>query len=578
MFETLVFIIFVVISFKLNSQSRQIRIIQKQISTLKTPHVSEQSKQTFNTPIISNNLTPQQTTALQEDKTDPFLNWIKENWLLKLGVLLLLVGFGWFVSYAFIQNWIGPIGRIALGFVIGSCITLFGSIRIEKNMTQGKLFLVLGSAIVIITSYAAQAIYGFFTPPVALGIIFLVSVYVSSIAFLYKNKSIAIYALALAILAPLLTHSVSDIRLLFMYLIVISIATIWLASLRGWKEINSLALFGFCLYAFPYVIGISKVTELNKSFVLISIFVTGFIYFLVSIFGAIKNQEHANENDIFIAILDSTLIILCTIKFVPHELQSLIFAGWMIVFAMGSFIVFQYTNKIKFFYVYSLISVLLLVIATATELKGSALVYAFIIESAIISIAGYLITRKIDVGYNLSLLMIGPIIMSFPSLISSKWNAGVFHDDFGILFLIGVALCGLGLFYYFSDQEAEKYNDVSDQKFYVAHIIIGSLYFLALVWLSCGALFDSGVSTTISLTIFTIIGIPTYFYGLAQNIRIFKYYGGVLLLVVVARLVLVDVWHMELAQRIITFTLIGILFISTAFIGNKFKKEIGTIK
>src|SRR3989344_8076346 len=37
-----------------------------------------------------------------------FLAWLKENWLLKLRALLLLIGFGWLVSYAFLNNWIGP--------------------------------------------------------------------------------------------------------------------------------------------------------------------------------------------------------------------------------------------------------------------------------------------------------------------------------------------------------------------------------------------------------------------------------------------------------------------------------------
>jgi hypothetical protein len=39
-----------------------------------------------------------------------FFEWIKEDWLMKLGALLLLIGFGWLASYAFLHNWIGPHG------------------------------------------------------------------------------------------------------------------------------------------------------------------------------------------------------------------------------------------------------------------------------------------------------------------------------------------------------------------------------------------------------------------------------------------------------------------------------------
>ena len=44
--------------------------------------------------------------------------------------------------------------------------------------------------------------------------------------------------------------------------------------------------------------------------------------------------------------------------------------------------------------------------------------------------------------------------------------------------------------------------------------------------------------------------------------------GGILLGFVVLRLLLVDVWAMDLVGRIITFVVIGVLLISTAFMGN----------
>lgn len=518
---------------------------------------------------------PYQEISTEPDQLTAFFAWFKENWLLKLGVLLILVGFGWFISYAFIHDWIGPFGRVTLGFIIGSVLALYGTLRMEKNITQGKLFLILGSALVVITSYAAQAVYGFFPAVVGLGIIFLVSVYVATTALLYKMKNIAVYGLVIAFLAPLLTHTTADIKLLFSYLIVVSLASIWLASIKGWREINAIALFGFSWFAAPYVFGFDTIGSSDESFILITIFGLGLIYFFVSIMGAIKNQEAAEKSDIFVAIFDSALIILATINFIPEEVQSLVLAAWMIVFAIGSFLAFTYTKKENFFYVYSLISILLLAIATAIELQGATLVYAYAIESAIISILGYVVTRKIDVGYNLSILMIGPVIMSFPSLVSSKWSSSVLHDDFGILFTVGTLLFSLGLFYFYSEKEMKNYNDTSNKHFYSALCAIGSIYFLALIWLVSGASFiNNGTAVFVSLVIYTIIGIATYFYGLIESSEAFKHYGGILLIFVIARLVFVDVWDMELAKRIITFISIGVLFISTAFIGKKVKDDL----
>jgi hypothetical protein len=49
--------------------------------------------------------------------------------------------------------------------------------------------------------------------------------------------------------------------------------------------------------------------------------------------------------------------------------------------------------------------------------------------------------------------------------------------------------------------------------------------------------------------------------------------GGILLGGVVGRLLLVDIWQMALAGKIITFFVIGTLLISTAFIGKGKKQE-----
>lgn len=506
------------------------------------------------------------------------LEWVKENWLLKLGVFLILLGFGWFVSYAFVHNWIGPVGRVVLGLVVGSLMVLFGTVRMGKNVTQGKLFIILGSALTVITLYAGHIVYDFFIPIILLTFVFLIFAYIAVIALQFNMKSLGVYGLVIAYVSPFFVTAEIEIPVIFSYLIIVSLASIWVAHLKEWRIINAVSVVGFMLHIIPNImesIGYSDyITSGDKTFMIFSIFGMCLMYFLVSVYGVIKNNEAANQSDIVVAIFSSVLIIFSTMTLIDKEIQSLTLAAWLTVYGVGSFVVFTYTQKEKFFYVYSLIAVVLLVVATAFELEGSALVYAFIIEGAIISIGGYLITRKVGVGYVLSSLMVVPGIMSLPSIASNKWLTSVLHDDFGILFTIGTTLIGLGLFYYYSEKEAGTYNDTSSSQAYITLLITGSAFFLALVWLSAGALFaESGTSVLVSLVVYTLLGISMYFYGLVDNKNVFKYYGGTLLVCVVLRLLFVDVWDMELGARIITFILIGGLFISTAFLGNMSKNK-----
>lgn len=578
----------IILSIRVSRLSKDLELIKKQlVSTDLSTVTIEPNSEVIYTPgtqsIPTSTISPEkiqyqsvtsntETTNLEPDVFSIFFDWFKENWLLKVGVLLILVGFGWFISYAFVHQWIGPVGRVILGFATGTILALYGTFRLEKHATQGKLFLVLGSALILVTSYAARTVYGYFTPVMSLTFVFLVSAYISVVALQFKMKNLALYGLACAYITPILIHSLIDTKLLFMYLVVVSLSTIWMTSVEGWKEINIAGLLGFALFAVPYIFGINSLSSADEIFVLCTIFALAFLYFIVSIIGVVRDKDTQEEGDGVLAVGVLMLVIFTTLFLVSKEFQSIILMIWFCIFAAGSLGVFSYTKKIKFFYIYSLIAVIFLGIVTAIELEGIVLVYAFAFEAAIISIAGYLITRKLDAGYSLSMLMIIPVLLSFESFVSSSWSKSVLHDDFGVLSVMGLLLVGLGIFYYFAEQKADSYNDVSNPKMYPGLIVGGTLYFLALIWLVPGAVFvNDGAAVLTSLVIYTIIGIFAYFTGLFQKIELLKYYGGILLLAVVLRLVLIDVWDMALAERIVTFISIGVLFISTAFIGKNIK-------
>jgi uncharacterized membrane protein len=73
--------------------------------------------------------------------------------------------------------------------------------------------------------------------------------------------------------------------------------------------------------------------------------------------------------------------------------------------------------------------------------------------------------------------------------------------------------------------------------------------------------------------VYTIVGIISYIYGFSNQKRVLKIYGGLIVGFVVLRLLLIDIWKMELTGRIITFFLIGALLISTAFLTNRKKEQ-----
>ncbi len=503
------------------------------------------------------------------DSEDLAINWLKENLLLKIGVVMIILGAGWFVSYAFVNNWISPVGRITLGVVTGAIVTLFGTFRFSKDKTQGNAFTILGTAIIIMSLLAGQSFYNFFTPTIILLFIFIISLYISMTAIAYEEERLAIYGILISLFAPLLSGTADmDIVLLYVYLAVTSVASIWISIIKGWKNILLIGITGILMYSLTNIFGGGLYKYDFKYVVLFTAYIISIFYMLVGVWSMIKHSANTDVKDVYTTLVNSILVIGFTVSIIPTVYQSLVFAVWVIVYAFTGFYVFSRTKNISLFYLHSCIAILLLAIATSIELSGKTLIIAFAIEAAIITVASFIVTNDIKVAQRTGSLMLIPGFMSIPSFVSNSWRYGEFviHSDFFVLFIM-MALTGLlGVFYYLNTPNSERKISNNIELMFIT----SSIYLFALIWLCNHSIIKNPDSAVfLSLFIYTTIGLTTHFYGLFNQHTGLKKYGMVVLILVIARLVLVDVWNMELLLRVITFVVLGVMFISTTFISKR---------
>ncbi len=498
--------------------------------------------------------------------------WLKEDWLLKLGAALLLIGFGWFTTYAFLNNWIGPMGRVTLGLFAGSLFIVLGWWRLRRHLHQGSVFLVLGSTTILLTVFAAREIYDFFTPLSALAIMFLSTAFVAVASVKSNSRSLALSGLILAGVAPLLTNSpLINYPSLFAYLLVVTLGTIWIVALTGRRELTAAALLILTFYSLPYFFSVFGADR-----DVLILFVYGFValFFLTSTAGLVRLKGRLMVPDLVTAAGNGLFLLAWIMTALAPEWQSLNLAAWMLVFGIGGFSLFRLTGRPGPFYVYAGVAAALLAAATAAELDGAALTLAYTIESGLIAVLTYALTRDWRLAERLSWLMLGPMILSHSSLFSSAWRWGVLHRDFFVLAILALVMLGLGLF--LRRREAPATGERSIFNFTSPLLLIfGSVYGYALLWLSLHAGLESeSVAVMAALIVYTVIGLITYFSGLRRQNRTLQFYGGALIGFVVGRLLLVDVWRMELTGRIITFFSVGALLVSTAFIGRKKAKPL----
>ncbi len=555
---------------KLNEHDERIRAMESRVGSEVPQQAPGVAPVPPPPPIASNDDGLQKSTEPQTPSAvSRFVEWLKEDWLLKLGALLVLIGFGWLVSYAFLNNWIGPIGRIAMGLIAGVLLLILGEWRIRTYVNQGGVFLVLGSTVVLLTIFAAREVYDFLSPLSALVVMFLSTAFVALSSVKHKSQSLAVASLVLAGLAPLLTSNANPTEVaLFSYLLVVVLGTVWVVGVSGWRALTFGALILVGLYSLPIL---ASYSPQEGNILLMFSFVFTAIFFVTNILGILKLKEGKIKSDLISAAGTGLFLLIWIMIVASAQWQSLLIAAWMIAFIAGAFATFKITARREPFYVYTGVSIAMLATATAAELSGPALVIAYTIESAVVALISYAILKDIHIAQRLSLLMIGPVALSFESMRAYQWRTSVFHDDFAVLAMLMFALVGMGLFFL---KQHIGGSDEDSSKLAKTLLIIGSLYAFVLLWLSLhAAMANDDTATMVSLVIYTIAGLAVYFYGRINNENGLRNYGGIILAFVVGRLLFVEVWNMELTGRIVTFFLVGTLLMSTAFIGRKKHKE-----
>ena len=325
---------------------------------------------------------PRASTAQSETKTKPvppgqsigpdaverLILWIKEDWLLKLGAGLILIGLGWFVSYAFLHNWIGPIGRITVGLLIGSVLLAFGWWRLRVSTHQGGIFMVLGSTTIILTTFAGREIYDFYPPLVALLIMFISTALVALASVRYKLQSMAVFSLILAGIAPWLTDSRQLIRagfsrfygspipdpdfvMWFAYLTVVVLGTIWVVSLTDWRKLTPIALLIAVLHSMPQWMGLFRNTD--QEILMLFGFGLAAISFIFNSLGVIRAKDRRATSDLLTAAGNGLFLLIWILTAAADEWQSLIISAWMVAFSVGAFALYKAAGRREPFYVYA---------------------------------------------------------------------------------------------------------------------------------------------------------------------------------------------------------------------------------
>jgi len=173
------------------------------------------------------------------------------HWLLYVGTAALVLGIGFFVKYAFDNNWINETGRVLIGAAIG-LVMVFGGHRIARRgyALYGQIVAGGGFAALYISVYAALAFYALIGRPAAFGLMVLITAGAALAADLHRSPGLAVFAVTGGFLTPFLVGGGENAQVtLLSYDAVLVAGTMLMAARRGWPLLNLLS-YAFVLFTF----------------------------------------------------------------------------------------------------------------------------------------------------------------------------------------------------------------------------------------------------------------------------------------------------------------------------------------
>ena len=239
--------------------------------------------------------------------------FIGENLFGKIGILIFVIGVGFFVKYAIDKNWINETFRTVLGFLTGAVLLAVAERLQKKYRTFSSLLAGGAFAVFYLTVAIAFHYYHIFSQTVAFIILIGVTVLMSVLSVVYNRRELAIISLVGGFLAPFIVSSGEGSYLvLFTYVSILNLGMFGLSIYKKWSELpivsfvfTCLILGGFLLFNYS---SDSRVIS-NHMFWFTTLF---YFIFLLPVFSILREEDMRTMSRglVFVIITNNFIYLL----------------------------------------------------------------------------------------------------------------------------------------------------------------------------------------------------------------------------------------------------------------------------
>jgi uncharacterized membrane protein len=168
---------------------------------------------------------------------------VATNWLVRIGVIIVVIGVIFFLDYTSTRGWLGPMGKVAIALLTGSALLAIGIRLLGKRYHLiGQGLLGAGLAVWYAALFSAANLYGLIGTGTAFLLMACVTVGAGFMAVRFNSLLIAILGIIGGYGTPImLSTDTVNFPGFYGYMLVLGCGVLGIAHRRNWHLLNALA-------------------------------------------------------------------------------------------------------------------------------------------------------------------------------------------------------------------------------------------------------------------------------------------------------------------------------------------------
>jgi len=174
---------------------------------------------------------------------------VASQWLMRIGILVLVIGVGFFLKYSVDHGILGEQARVALAAISGLGMLVVGTQMLgRKYQLIGQGLMGGGIATSYFSVFAAANFYGLIDPQIAFVLMGIVTALAAGLSLRLDSVLVAVLGIIGGYGTPLMLESETVNYVgLYGYMLVLGLGVLWVCSRQSWPLVNYLAFV--CTYA-----------------------------------------------------------------------------------------------------------------------------------------------------------------------------------------------------------------------------------------------------------------------------------------------------------------------------------------